>query len=219
MRLLIASLLCAALAGPALAQHKVMSQIFVSPSGEPFRAASDEPYPLAAWFAQADTNHDGAVSFQEFKADALRFFDKLDLNHDGVIDPDETSYYEHNVAPEIILSENGVDEERTVAGPSDYDSAGPDGTTVSGGSSPTDPKKPKTPPLSKTRGAAAFGLINEPEPVSGADGDFNQRITRDEWMEATRSRFDLLDVKKENLFRMADLPEPPIVKFIKKSKR
>ncbi len=218
MRLLTASLLCAALAGPAFAQHKVMTQIFVSPSGEPFRAASDEPYPLAAWFAQADTNHDGAISFQEFKADAMRFFDRLDYNHDGVIDPTETSYYEHHIAPEIILAEDGVDEERTVATPSGYDSAGPDGTTV-GGSSPTDPKPPKPPQLSATRGAAAFGLINEPEPVSGADGDFDQRITRDEWMEATRSRFDLLDVKKANMIRMADLPEPPIVKFIKRSKK
>jgi hypothetical protein len=39
-------------------------------------------------------------------------------------------------------------------------------------------------------------LLNEPEPVSGADLELNSKITFAEWMVVTDHRFDLLDKKK-----------------------
>ena len=40
-------------------------------------------------------------------------------------------------------------------------------------------------------------LLNEPEPVSGADLDLNSRISLEEWLRVTDRRFDLLDKKKQ----------------------
>ena len=40
---------------------------------------------------------------------------------------------------------------------------------------------------------ARYGLLNLPEPVSGADADFNRIITLDEFRSAASYRFQLLD--------------------------
>lgn len=69
-------------------------QAFVSPFGEPFLSQPGEPYPVAAWFAGADTDHDGALTFAEFAADGQRWFTALDLDGDGEIGPDEIAIYE-----------------------------------------------------------------------------------------------------------------------------
>ena len=74
---------------------------FLSPAGEPFRVAAGGPSPLAIWFAGADANHDGVLTFAEFQADFRRFFATLDTNHDGEIAPDEVARYENEVLPEI----------------------------------------------------------------------------------------------------------------------
>jgi hypothetical protein len=108
-----AAALCAALlatpllATPVLAQSQGeapgrLTQLFISPCGEPFRAVAKAPYPVAAWFARADKNGDGAIDRAEFRADADAFFDVLDVNHDGVISGFEVSRYEHLIVPEIL---------------------------------------------------------------------------------------------------------------------
>jgi hypothetical protein len=74
---------------------------FLSPAGEPFRTAAGGPSPLGTWFAGADPNHDGVLSFAEFRADFRRFFATLDTNHDGEIAPDEVARYETEILPEI----------------------------------------------------------------------------------------------------------------------
>jgi hypothetical protein len=76
---------------------------FLSPAGEPFRITAGGPSPLAAWFAGADADHDGVLTFAEFRADFRRFFATLDTNHDGEIAPDEVSRYETEILPEIVL--------------------------------------------------------------------------------------------------------------------
>jgi hypothetical protein len=76
--------------------------LFISPSGQPFRSARGEPYPVVRWFAQADKNGDGRIDRAEFRADAEAFFRVLDSNHDGVIDAFELQAYEEKVAPEIL---------------------------------------------------------------------------------------------------------------------
>jgi hypothetical protein len=66
---------------------------FISPMGEPFRARTIDDDTLARWFAQADRNHDGALTADEMIVDGDRFFATLDTNHDGQIDPDELVQY------------------------------------------------------------------------------------------------------------------------------
>ena len=83
--------------GPPAARGWRRVRLFISPSGEPFRGDGG----LARWFAQVDTNHDGAITLEEFRADALHSFKVLDLNGDGVIDGIELQHYEHEVVPEI----------------------------------------------------------------------------------------------------------------------
>jgi Ca2+-binding EF-hand superfamily protein len=89
----------AAPAGPA--QPRSIGRTFISPMGEPFRVGGSGDEGLAAWFQQADRNHDGSVTLDELKQDAQRFFLTLDTNKDGEIDPDELTNYETVVAPEI----------------------------------------------------------------------------------------------------------------------
>src|SRR3712207_2189165 len=76
-------------------------QLFVSPAGEPFRAAAGEPYPVAAWFDQADVDHDAKLTQDEFLADTMRFFQRLDEDNDDQIEPLEVRRYEEHLVPEM----------------------------------------------------------------------------------------------------------------------
>ena len=80
-------------------------RVFISPMGEPFVATAGGDA-ISSWFQQADANHDGAVTVDEMKLDAERYFKTLDLNHDGEIDPDEIFKYETAVAPQNRRSSN-----------------------------------------------------------------------------------------------------------------
>ena len=57
---------------PAGAQRddRPRGRLFISPMGEPFRG----PDPVRQWFDGADANKDGALTADEFVADAMRFF-------------------------------------------------------------------------------------------------------------------------------------------------
>jgi len=82
--------------------------MFISPCGEPFRAADGAPYPVVDWFKQADANGDDKVDRAEFRADADRFFKKLDLNGDGALTRPEILAYERKWVPEILGGTVGV---------------------------------------------------------------------------------------------------------------
>lgn len=170
-------------------------QLFISPAGEPFRAAPGAPYPIAAWFEGADANHDGALSRDEFVADSLRFFAVLDADKNGVIDGFEVSTYENRIAPEIV---GGAAPGSARRGPKGQ---GPDGDSL------VQRRRQGTNVL---QGAALYGLIAEPQPVMAADGDFNRRITRDEATRAAKTRFALLDTNKDGLLKLAELPKTPV---------
>src|SRR5690242_8676306 len=58
-----------AAAPPANAAPQGRPQVFIAPSGEPFRVYGDVPYPIADWFSGADTNGDGKLDSGEFSAD------------------------------------------------------------------------------------------------------------------------------------------------------
>ncbi len=183
-------------------------QLFISPAGEPFRAPADAPYPVAAWFAGADANHDGALSRDEFVADAARFFSVLDADHDGVIDGFEVSTYEKKIAPEILLGgmvmggggpDGGGRRGPPAGGPGggrgDFGGGGGGRGRQQGGG---------------MQGAAPYALLSEPQPVMGADADFNRRISRDEALKAAKARFALLDTEKAGVLRLEGLPRTPV---------
>ena len=166
--------------------------IFVSPMGEPFRGAPGQPYPSAAWFAGADKNKDGALTRDEFVADALRFFETLDTNKDGRLTPDEVGRYENVVAPETSIYSAQPDDffERSrreqdrgaMADSRDY--GGP-------------------------MGAGRYSWLNVPEPVAAVDLDVDRIVTRDEFATSAASIFERLDVLNRNMLQLSGLPRTP----------
>ncbi len=197
-RLTLAVLL---LAAPGLAfSQPEREQLFISPSGEPFRAPEGQPYPVSAWFAAADANHDGALTRDEFIADALAFHARLDADKDGWLDGFEIGDYEKKVAPEIL----GRPDRGSVGGAGKGASRdrGADGARARGA---------VTQPYGQGRsGAGLYGLINEIQPVMGQDSDFNRRIDRKEVTAAARDRFAILDTDKDGKLMLETLPRTPV---------
>lgn len=197
---------------PGGARRLHLPNVFISPAGKPFRAAPGEPYPVAAWFAAADTNHDGRLTREEFRADAEAFFRELDTNHDGVIDGSELANYEQNIAPEILPRVEGLragegmnlnltlGDERNTEAPRGEE-GGRRGSGEGGG------RAIRGEP---TQGAALFSLVNEPEPVAAADTSFDGRITLQEFDAAADRRFDLLDTKQQGYLTLQELPKTPV---------
>lgn len=180
--------------------------VFLSPSGEPFRGGRDEPYVAGVWFARADADHDGRLTPAEFRADALRFFRVLDVDHDGVIDGFEVQAYEQTVAPEIqpriggLRGGEGTDETLF----SDRDRGAGRGGRRGGGAA-----RPQRQYAGDRRpeGASLFGVLNEPEPVTAADADLDGRVTLAEWTARTDRRFALLDTAGRGYLTLAGLPK------------
>lgn len=158
-------------------------QVFISPSGEPFRAPLSDAYPVGAWFARADANQDRALSAEEFTADQLAFFDKLDTDKDGVIDGFESSEYERSVAPEVAAEPAGRRRGR--------------GSWIFGR-----PEKPRR----ELRGAGHYGLLDDPLPTRSPDTNFDFRVTRDELNAAAARRFEALDKDSDGKIAWDELP-------------
>jgi hypothetical protein len=187
-------------------RHFARASLFISPSGQPFRAGPGEPYPVARWFAQADRNGDGRIDRAEFRADAEAFFKLLDKNHDGIIDGFEVSDYEQETVPEILgayraqtgSAEPGQGHEhegrrghRGAGGGlrADDDSAG--GAEVLGGASP-------------------YELLPDPEPVASADRSLTGRISLADFLAVADRNFDRLDTKQLGYLTLAALPKTPV---------
>jgi len=143
--------------------------------GEPFRVGSSAVDGLSAWFQQTDRNHDGAVTLDELKQDAQRFFLTLDTNHDGEIDPDELGNYENVVAPEVR--------------------SGMSWGGFTGGDEVND----------EATGAGGLGLLSIPEPVAAADSNFNRGVSSAEFEQAAASRFQRLDTNGDGKLTLEEL--------------
>jgi len=190
---------------------------FISPMGEPFRPETRDVTGLALWFTEADRDHDGKLTLAEMTADAERFFAILDVNHDGEIDPDEIQRYETVVAPEISggprFAMGGFDPSPGEAG---SDAGTSDTRLHHGGRS-----RPRGGgggffrgnDNDDHRGAARFGLLDLPEPVTAADTNFNRGVSLDEFRQAAGQRFLALDLDHHGYLTLPDLqrirPAPP----------
>lgn len=160
---------------------------FIAPSGQPFRAGPNRAPPVEQWFAQADADHDGAVTRDEFVADSQHFFEFLDVDHDGMINGPENTRYETRVAPEITVG-------------------GPDPFPVQQRSVDGTPVRSRTRPLD---GAARFSFFNEPQPVRVADTNLDWQVSVGEWLAASQRRFATLDVNHDGRLTLAELPPAP----------
>lgn len=193
-------------AGEGWRHHAPRQQVFVAPSGEPFRAAPDAPYPVADWFAQANATHDGKLTQAQFTADFVRFAATLDLNHDGTIDGAELQNYETNIVPEVHAPDfggghGGPGGMGGGAGPGGGDGGAGHGHYGGnwGGGGAARPDIPK--------GAARFGLLALPEPVAAMDTDRNGRISREEVLAAAAYRFAQLDTAHHGYLTLGELPK------------
>lgn len=157
-------------------------QVFISPSGEPFRAPLGEAYPAGAWFARADADRDRVLSAEEFAADQLAFFDTLDADKDGVIDGFESGEYERTVAPEVA--------------------AEPAGPRRRGAWLFGRPERPRK----ELRGAGHYGLLDDPLPIRSPDTNFDYRVTREELTAASSRRFQALDKDSDGRIAWDELP-------------
>jgi len=174
---------------------------FISPMGEPFRPPSKGEAPIARWFTQADFNRDGMLTADEMQADADRFFAKLDGNHDGQIDPQEIAAYEYEIAPDVQVNSQwkrprGQAATKTESSRDNY----PGDWTRKRGEDRYDGYR-----ADGLQGAARYGLLNIPQPVAGADTDFNRLITLAEFRQAAAYRFKLLDSKGEGRITLPEL--------------
>jgi Ca2+-binding EF-hand superfamily protein len=168
--------------------------------GEPFRPRTATDDTLARWFNQADRNHDGQITPDEMKADADRFFATLDSDGDGEIGPEELIHYEWELAPDVQLSSRLKRQpgEATPIKRPEFAEDSPDARRYRRGDG-----EPDT--LIGLQGAARYGLLNMPEPVAAADGDFNRAISRAEFEQAALERFRLLDRDRRGVLGLAGL--------------
>jgi hypothetical protein len=208
------------------------AQVFIAPSGEPFRGAEGVAYPTAAWFAGADRNHDGRIDAGEFATDFMRYFDVLDTDHDGMLSPAEISRYETDLAPEVQSYEGGGGfgggghgglgagagghhgghhggEGGGRGGMGGGGDEGGGGDASSESSAAVGQSSEIEHDLSGDRpsGGGRFGLINIPEPVASMDTSFSGHVSRADAMAAAQRRFALLDPDGKGSIAWADLPQ------------
>ena len=173
---------------------------FVSPMGEPFRSRSPEDDPLARWFHQTDVDQDGMLTADEMRGDAERFFARLDANQDARIDSEERMIYESEIAPEVQSNSQWKRTRKEIA------------TEVrSGDDSDRRDRRRRWDnridgyQLDGLQGGARYGLLNLPEPVAGADADFDRFVSLDEFRRAASYRFQLLDSDRVGSLKLQDL--------------
>ena len=204
------------------------AQLFIAPSGEPFRAGELAPYPSASWFARADLNHDGKVDEGEFVSDFLRYFDSLDVRHAGMLGPDEIKHYETDIVPEVQSGDSGDGGffgDGIGSGPGGHGGKGHgghhgshDGDSESddGASEASSEASPNVGQSSVVEhdlkgdhptGGGRFGLINIPEPIASMDTTFSGHVSRADAQAAAQRRFALLDPEGKGYITIRDLPQ------------
>lgn len=186
--------------------------LFVSPAGEPFRRADGGPEPMRAWFDQADTNHDGALTWPEFEADFVRYFAVLDTNHDGEIGPEEVALYEQQILPEMQSRTGGGGfgpgmggGGRRGGGGMGRGGIGRGGMGGMGGGGRGGGMRRGGGMGGMMSGAARFGLLPISHPIMDADTDFNRGVSLAEFRQAAGRRFAMLNTQNTGRLTFAQL--------------
>jgi hypothetical protein len=193
-------------APPATPVKSAAPRIFLSPSGEPFRQSPGSPDPMKAWFDQVDTARKDYVDRTEFRADAARFFKQLDENGDGIIDGFEVADYEAKIVPELADAAEGRYPGQSTEGAGQHGQGGRGHGHGQGGGQPQqDQSSASQGGRGRTPQRPITQLIDEPEPVSGADFALDSHITFAEWMRATDQRFEILDANKDGRITLDEL--------------
>ncbi len=208
-------------AGQAIAREPGdWPNVFISPMGKPFRAKMGAPYPVVDWFKAADKDGDGKLDHAEFMADAGAFFDVLDLNQDGVLSSYEVALYEHQVAPEILGFNVPVSDLRGVRRVPGHDGGQ---LWLAQMSTPQvgleQPNEATAPVKDIPEGAAAFSLLETPEPLAAADVDFNGFITKPNFLKVADRRFTKLDTNQDGFLVLAKLPKTYVQKQLARGGR
>lgn len=186
--------------------------LFVSPFGEVFFSEPGQPWPVATWFAGADADSDGRMTFEEFTADGQRQFRALDTRRDNRLTPDEIAVYEQALA-EARARMPGM--EGGPRGPGRRLEGFGGGMALGLGDPPQQQRRrgsrqrAPTGPLAYGPIAAA-GFFNYPQPVKAADTDTNQTVTAEEWAQATNRWFIALDTDQDGVLTPATLPSTPL---------
>jgi hypothetical protein len=199
------------------------ARLFISPAGQPFRRGPGLPPPAEQWRNQADRNHDGVLDRAELVADAEAFFKTLDIDGDGVITEAEITRYETEVVPEILGRRGDPEADSTAhtrpsggwGGGGGHGRGGGrggggggghgGGGYGGGGNSQGDGQSGGQGVFDVLSGAAAFSLLNDPEPLLSADYDLNHRITLAEFQRKASEVFDLLDRNHDGKLDAAEL--------------
>ncbi|MFN3814708.1 hypothetical protein [Brevundimonas sp.] len=207
---------CASRPGPP--DRPPTPQLFISPFGQPFHGEPAAPYPSAQWFLQADADGDGALSFEEFSADGMRYFRELDLDGDGVIGASEIGAYEIQLAGirSRMMGQRGPrppGQGRPNAGdggpPMQLQPPGGGGQRPPGGAPPRGAPGGQGGPRGPGGGygpVADADFFGRPQPIRSADANMDQRITPDEWVAATRRWFSALDADHDGVLTFETLP-------------
>ena len=208
--------------------------LFLSPMGEPFRSEDPADDNVGTWFAQADADHDGAITLPEMQADAARFHALLDVNHDGEIDPEELARYENEIAPEVQVGmqmhERGGFGRGGFGGGGGWGGGhrgggeghrgGGGGSEAGGGGGAREGRAGPNGGFDEgLEGAGRYSFINIPEPVISADADLNRGVSRAEFVAAAGRRFVMLDTNHDGRLTRDELPPLPVRHSGKPKKR
>ncbi|HEX8225267.1 MAG TPA: hypothetical protein VF605_15745 [Allosphingosinicella sp.] len=183
------------LACPAAALSQPPAGLFLSPMGEPFRSNADN---VGAWFALADGDRDDALTVEEMKQDAARFFALLDSDGNGELGPGEIARYENDVAPEVQV---GL--QMRGSGFGDWRGRG-------------SRRRPVAMYDERIQGAGRYSFLNIPQPVIAADSEMNRGVSRVEFAQAAAERFAQLDSNRDGRVDRAELPPLPQPRLRKK---
>jgi len=192
LRLISRLLLCTALLSVAACSHgpdkskPPKAELLFSPNGEPLTGGPLGQAPcaevLARWFDRMDANHNGAISRDDFMADARTQFSRMDLDHDGKITPAELSEFRAPYAP-----------------PPEPYRGGPNGGSNRGGPGGG----------GQQRGGDSPGLtrssVTQEDPVMSADVHLLFRVSLEDFMAQADQVFTRLDKGRKGSLNRADL--------------
>jgi hypothetical protein len=203
-------------------EERGIPNLFISPCGEPFRAAGGAPYPVVDWFRRANKKGDGKLDHDEFVADADAFFKRLDINGDGALSPYEVRLYERTMVPEILGGTVTVGQNQVARlWLAQYGSVGHGGSY----NQPIDPSgdhlndpQPIKPKLDESgAGASPYSFFEEPEPIMTADFNVNGLVLRDNFLKVADMHFATLDGAQKGYLTLAGLPKTAVERLLERS--